>query len=73
MIPTNPDYPEVLAAMPLPTAEDRRRRERVLARLLLITLEMLLGEGHADLSVKIDTAKDMIREFKHVYPETMTT
>jgi hypothetical protein len=49
----------------------RKRRERVLARLLVITLEMLLSEGHTDLAVRIDTAKDMIREFKHVYPETM--
>jgi hypothetical protein len=67
----NADSPEVLAVAPLPSPEERKRRERVLARLLLIALDMLLSEGHTDLSVKIETAKDMIREFKHVYPETM--
>lgn len=67
----NPDKPEVLGVVALPSSEERRRREAVLARLLLITLEMLLSEGHTDLAVKIETAKDMIREFKHVYPEAM--
>jgi hypothetical protein len=67
----NPDTPEVLAVVALPSAAERRRREIMLARLLVITLEMLLSEGHTDLAVKIETAKDMIREFKHVYPETM--
>ena len=46
-------------------------RERLLARLLLLALEMLLSEGHTDLSVKIETAKDVILEFKHTYPEAM--
>jgi hypothetical protein len=67
----NSDEPEVLAVALIPAPEERKRRERVLARLLLLALEMLLSEGHTDLSVKIETAKDMIREFKHVYPETM--
>jgi hypothetical protein len=49
----------------------RKRRERVLARLLVITLEMLLSECHTDLGIRIETT-DMIREFKHVYPETVT-
>jgi hypothetical protein len=67
----NTDSPEVLAVAVLPSAEERKRRERFLASLLVITLEMLLNEGHTDLAVKIETAKDMIREFKHVYPEAM--
>lgn len=65
------DEAEVLAIAVIPSAEERKRRERLLARLLLLALEMLLSEGHTDLSVKIETAKDMIREFKHVYPEAM--
>lgn len=65
------DSPEMLAVAVIPSAEERKRRERVLASLLVITLEMLLSEGHTDLAVKIETAKDMIREFKHVYPEAM--
>jgi hypothetical protein len=67
----NSDEPEALAIAPLPTAEERRRRELMLARLLLLALEMLLCEGHTDLSIKIEITKDMIREFKHAYPETM--
>jgi hypothetical protein len=63
--------PEVLAVALIPSAEERKRRERFLASLLVITLEALLSEGHTELAVKIDTAKDMIREFKHVYPETV--
>jgi hypothetical protein len=67
----NPHNPEVLAIAVIPSAEERKRRERLLASLLVITLEMLLNEGQIDLAVKIETAKDMIREFKHVYPEAM--
>jgi len=67
----NSDNPEVLAVALIPAPEERTRRERLLARLLVITLEMLLSEGPTDLAVKIETAKDMIREFKFVYPEAM--
>ena len=63
--------PEVLAVAVIPPADERKRRERVLARLLVIALEMLLSEGHIDLGVKIETAKDVILEFKHTYPEAM--
>jgi hypothetical protein len=65
------DEPKVLAVAVIPSTEERKRRERVLASLLVIALEMLLTERHTDLAVKIETAKDMIREFKHVYPEAM--
>jgi hypothetical protein len=67
----NTDNPEVLAVALILSAEERRRRERALARLLVIMLDVLLSEGHTELAVKIDAAKDMIREFKFVYPETM--
>jgi hypothetical protein len=65
------DSPELFAVAAIPSTDERKRRERLLASLLVITLEMLLSEGHTDLAVKIETAKDMIREFKHVYPEAM--
>jgi hypothetical protein len=65
----NPDTPLAIAVLPSP--EERKRRERVLARLLVIALDPLLSEGHTDLSVKIETAQDLIRELKFVYPETM--
>jgi len=65
------ETPEILAVAVIPPADERKHRERVLARLLVMVLEMLLTEGHTDLAIRIETAKDIIREFKHVYPETM--
>jgi hypothetical protein len=55
---TEVDNPEVLAVVPLPSAAERKRRERLLARLLLLALEMLLSEAHINLGVKIETAKE---------------
>ena len=61
----NADSPEALAVVPLPSAEDRRRREVLLARLmLLMTDHILAGEG-----VGLESARDLVREVKHVYPE----
>jgi len=59
------DTPEVLAAVPLPTAEERRCRQVMLARLLLVAVDMTLaGEP-----LGLGTARDLIREIRHVYPE----
>jgi hypothetical protein len=66
---SNADTPLAIAVLPSP--EERKRRERVLARLLVIALDPLLSEGHTDLAVRIETANDLIRELKFVYPETM--
>jgi len=35
----NRDDPEILAVVPLPSAEERRRREVMLARLMLVAVE----------------------------------
>ncbi len=60
-----PDSPEVLAAVPLPSAEDRRRREVLLARLmLLMTDHILAGER-----LGLESARDLVREVWHAYPE----
>jgi hypothetical protein len=59
------DNPEVLAVVPLPTAEERRRRQTMLARLLLVAVDMTLaGEP-----LELETARDLFREVRHVYPE----
>src|ERR1700688_4198632 len=59
------DEPELLAVVPLPSAEERRRREVFLARLmLLMTDHILAGE-----MLGLETARDLIRETKHTYPE----
>lgn len=68
---SEPNCPEVLAVALIPSRDERRHRERLLAGLLVITLETLLSDGHTDLAVKIEIAKDIIREFAHVYPEAM--
>jgi hypothetical protein len=60
-----PEGPEVLAVVPLPTAEERRRRQTMLARLLLVAVDMTLaGEP-----LGLETARDLIREVEHAYPE----
>ena len=95
----NPDNPEVLAVMPLPSAEERpansplerknrmfgidlavsmmdgpelsekRRKELALARLMAVTIGVILYTGESDSDIRIDAAKDMVREFRHVYPD----
>ncbi len=56
------DISEVLA-FPLP--EERRRRQTTLARLLLLAIDMTLaGEP-----LGLETARDLVREVRHCYPE----
>jgi hypothetical protein len=60
-----PDNPEVLAVLPLPTAEERRRREVTLARLMLVATDRIFsGEG-----IGLETARDLILEVEHAFPE----
>ncbi len=62
---TEVDNPEVLAVVPLFSPEERRRREVLLARLMiLMTDHILAGEG-----LGLETARDLIREVEHVCPE----
>jgi hypothetical protein len=61
----NPDNPEVLAVIPLPSAEDRRRREVLLARLMLVATDLVVsGQG-----IGSQSARDLVREIKHTFPE----
>jgi hypothetical protein len=61
----SPDNPEVLAVVPLPTAQERRRRQTTLARLLLVAVDMTLaGEP-----LGLKTARDLSQELRHCYPE----
>lgn len=50
-------------------SSDRRRKELALVRLMATAIEMILYTGDSDLDIRIENGKDMIREFKHVYPE----
>ena len=61
----NADTPEVLAIVSLPTAEERRRREIMLARVMLMAIDIVLaGEP-----LGLETARDLGRELRHAYPE----
>ena len=63
----NTDNPEVLAVVPPLTAVERRRREVMLARVLLLAVDIIVsGEG-----LGLDTARDLVREVKHCYPELL--
>jgi hypothetical protein len=52
-----------------PEISERRRKELALARLMAVAIGVILNTGESDLDVRIETAKDMIREIKHVYPQ----
>ncbi|MBZ5723337.1 MAG: hypothetical protein LAO03_23625 [Acidobacteriia bacterium] len=61
----NTDSPEVLAVAVLPSAEERNRREIMLARVMLVAIDLVLsGEG-----LGLETARDLLREVRHAYPE----
>jgi hypothetical protein len=60
-----PENPEVLAVVPQPTAQERRRREIMLARVMLVAIDLVLsGEG-----IGLETARDLVREVRHAHPE----
>jgi hypothetical protein len=49
---------------------EKRRKELALALLMAETIAVILYTGESDSDIRIDAAKDMVREFKHVFPET---
>jgi len=52
-----------------PGLSEKRRKELALARLLAETIAVILYTGESDSSIRIQAAKDVAREFRHVYPE----
>jgi len=57
--------PEVLAVVPLPSPQERGRREVMLARVMLLAVDLIVsGEG-----LGLETARDLFREVGHAYPE----
>jgi hypothetical protein len=53
-----------------PDLSEHRRRELALVLLMDAAIDVILNTGEDNLDIRIETAKDMIREFKFVYPET---
>jgi hypothetical protein len=60
-----PESPEILAVVTLPSAAERRQREIMLARVMLVAIDIVLaGE-----SLGLETARDLGKELRHTYPE----
>src|ERR1017187_5409503 len=59
----------VLSMLEGPDLTERRRGELALVRLMAVAMELLLYTGDSDLDIRIENAKDMVREIKRVYPE----
>jgi hypothetical protein len=62
---TEVDDPEALAGLPLPTPEEQRLREVMLARVMLGAIDIVLAGD----PLGLETARDLIREVQHCYPE----
>lgn len=58
----NSDEPEVLAVVPLPSPEERRRREIMLARVMLVAIDIILAGD----PVGLEPTRDLVREVKHI-------
>ena len=52
-----------------PDLHEKRRKELALARLMAETIGVILYTGESDSDIRIEAAKDIAREFRHVYPE----
>jgi hypothetical protein len=62
---TEVDNPEVLAVVPLPSAAEQRRREVMLARVMLVAIDIVLAGD----PLRLETARDLLRELRHAHPE----
>ena len=52
-----------------PELSEKRRKELALALLMAETIGVILYTGESDSDIRIEAAKDMLRKFRHVYPE----
>ena len=55
-----------------PELSEHRRKELALARLMAVAIGVILYTGDADADIRIETAKDTIREVVHTFPELAT-
>ena len=53
-----------------PDLSEQRRKELALAWLMAVAIGTMLYTGESDSDIRVEAAKDLIREFRHVYPET---
>jgi hypothetical protein len=52
-----------------PDLSEHRRRELELVLLMDAAIEVLLNTGEDGLDIRIETARDLVREFRNLYPE----
>lgn len=52
-----------------PNLSEKRRKELALALLMAQTIGVILYTGESDSDIRIEAAKEMLREFRLVYPE----
>jgi len=52
-----------------PELSEKRREELALALLMAETIGVMLYTGESDSDIRIEAAKDIVRKFRHVYPE----
>jgi hypothetical protein len=50
-----------------PDLSAQRRKELALAQLMAETIGVILYTAESELDIRIDAAKDMVREFRHIY------
>ena len=62
---TEVDNPELLTVVPLPTPVEQRRREVMLARVMLVAIDIVLAGD----PLGLETARDLSRELRHAFPE----
>jgi hypothetical protein len=62
---SNTDNPGVLALVPLPSSAQRRLREILLARVMLVMVDIVLAGDPLGLK----TGSHLRREVRHTYPE----
>jgi hypothetical protein len=54
-----------------PELSDHRRKELAVARLMAVAIGVILYTGEDDSHIRIESAKDIIREVQHAYPELL--
>jgi hypothetical protein len=52
-----------------PELSEHRRKELAIARLMAVAISVILYTGEDDSHIRIETAKDMVREIMHTFPE----
>ena len=52
-----------------PELSEKRREELALALLMAETIGVILYTSESDSDMRIKAVKDMVRKFRHVYPE----